>query len=85
MASGFETTIKILAYCVLQVHFNSTNVFLILFLQPSSTAVKNRWVKEIRNLMWLQFDEVKGVLLSFIFFSSQVIYLSIITKLTIFL
>lgn len=28
-------------------------------MQPSSTAVKNRWVKEIRNLMWSQFDEVK--------------------------
>ncbi|XP_067041019.1 guanine nucleotide exchange factor DBS-like isoform X4 [Acropora muricata] len=28
-------------------------------MQPSSTAVKNRWAKEIRNLMWLQFGEVK--------------------------
>lgn len=56
----FSNVNKILAYCVLQVHFNSADVFLILFLQPSSTAVKNRWVKEIRNLMWSQFDEVKG-------------------------
>lgn len=28
-------------------------------MQPLSIAVKSRWVKEIRNLMWSQFDEVK--------------------------
>ena len=74
MANGFETTIKVLAYCVLPVHFNSTNVFLILFLQPSATAVKSPCVEEISKLMWLPFGKVKGVLIPhFLFFSSYLL------------
>lgn len=37
------------------------HLFLFIF-QPVSLEVKTRWVKEIRNLLQSQFDQVKGVL-----------------------